>query len=108
AVSESAKHIWATDDPMKGVWQEAADINPGYNDPCLFLDDDGRLYMYEGLSGKDVLRVVELDPTTFQPIRSAPIQQSRDKANRGWEVVGDHNEKYASPSFIEGSWMTKY
>ena len=93
---------------MTGVWREAADISPGYNDPCLFLDDDGRLYMYEGLSGKAVLRVVELDPKTFQPIRSVSIPESRDKERRGWEVVGDHNEKYQAPSFIEGSWMTKY
>ena len=108
AASENAKKLWVTDDPMTGTWTEAADISPGYNDPCLFLDDNGHLYMYEGLSGKDVLRVVELDPTTFQPIRSASIAQSRDKDNRGWEVVGDHNEKYTAASFIEGSWMTKY
>jgi xylan 1,4-beta-xylosidase len=108
AASENANKLWVTDDPMTGIWREAADISPGYNDPCLFLDDDGRLYMYEGLSGKDVLRVVELDVKTFQPIRSATVPQSRDKENRGWEVVGDQNEKYAAPSYIEGSWMTKY
>jgi xylan 1,4-beta-xylosidase len=108
AASENAKKLWVTDDPMTGTWKEAADISPGYNDPCLFLDDDARLYMYEGLSGKDVLRVVELDPTTFQPIRSATVPQSRNKEERGWEVVGDHNDKYTAPSYIEGSWMTKY
>jgi xylan 1,4-beta-xylosidase len=108
AASENAKKIWVTDDPMTGQWTEAASIRPGYNDPCLFLDDDGRLYMYEGLSGVGVLRVVELDPKSFQPIAEARIPASRDKANRGWEVVGDHNEKPASLSFIEGAWMTKY
>lgn len=108
AVSEQAKKIWLSDDPMTGEWAEAASIPAGYDDPDLFLDDDGRLYMYEGLSGFDVLRVFELDPKTFQPIGMAKIPQSRGKETRGWEVVGDHNEKLKNPSFIEGAWMTKY
>lgn len=108
AASENAKKIWVTDDPMGGAWTEAADISPGYNDPCLFLDDDGRLYMYEGLSGTEILRVYELDPKTFQPLRRAEVPQSRSKETRGWEVVGDRNENERAPSFIEGSWMTKY
>ena len=108
AASEDVKKIWVTDDPMTGQWREAASIPQGYGDPCLFLDDDGRLYMYEGLSGTGVLRVLELDPKTFLPLSEARIPASRDKADRGWEVVGDHNEKEANPTWIEGSWMTKY
>ena len=108
AASEYAKKVWVTDDPMTGVWREAADISPGYVDPCLFLDDDGRLYMYDGLSGKDVLRAAELDRKTFEPIDKVTILESRDKERRGWEVVGDHNEKYTASSYIEGSWLTKH
>ena len=106
--SENTPDIWTTDDPLTGTWTKAADIRPGYNDPCLFLDDDGRLYMYEGLSGTDTLRIFELDPDTFQPLRKADVPASRDKANRGWEVVGDNNEIESAESFVEGSWMTKY
>jgi hypothetical protein len=106
--SENTPDVWSTDDPLTGTWTKAADIRPGYNDPCLFLDDDGRLYMYEGLSGTDTLRVFELDPTTFQPLRRADVPASRDKASRGWEVVGDNNEIERAESFVEGSWMTKY
>ncbi|MTV36294.1 family 43 glycosylhydrolase [Duganella radicis] len=106
--SENTPDIWTTDDPLTGSWSKAADIRPGYNDPCLFLDDDGRLYMYEGLSGKDVLRVYELDPVTFQPLRKADVPASRNKAQRGWEVVGDNNEIDSAESFVEGAWMTKY
>lgn len=108
AASENAAKIWVTDDPLSGHWTEAADVSPGYNDPALFLDDDGRFYMYEGLSGTAPLRVFELDPRTFQRIRSAEIPQSRDKQARGWEVPGDRNRSEATPSYIEGSWMTKY
>lgn len=107
AASEHARKIWVTDDPATGQWRVAADIS-GYEDPCLFLDDDGRLYMYEGLNPKTPLRVLELDRRTFQPIREATIPQSRGKETRGWEVVGDRNERTTAPTYIEGSWMTKY
>jgi xylan 1,4-beta-xylosidase len=108
ATSEHARKIWVTDDPLSGKWREAATISPGYDDPCLFLDDDGRLYMYDGLSGTDVLRVAELDPKTFRQIRTVSIPQSRDKSRRGWEVVGDRNERESAPSYIEGSWVNKH
>ncbi|MBW8783634.1 MAG: family 43 glycosylhydrolase [Novosphingobium sp.] len=108
AVSEGVPHIWVTDDPLSGRWSVAADIPKGYNDPCLFLDDDGRLYMYEGLSPKDPLDIFELDPTTFQPLRRVTVPASRDAADRGWENPGDANEKTKDPSYIEGSWMTKF
>lgn len=107
AAGENASKIWTTDDPLSGQWQEAADVAPGFNDPALFLDDDGRLYMYEGLSGTGTLKIYELDPKSFTRIQSADIPASRDKASRGWEVPGDHNESEATASYIEGSWMTK-
>lgn len=107
AASEHARKIWVTDDPLKGVWREAADIS-GYDDPCLFLDDDGRLYMYEGLSGTTPLRALELDAKTFQPVREATIPKSRGKETRGWEVVGDNNERPSAPTYVEGAWMTKH
>jgi hypothetical protein len=108
AASEAAKRIWVTDDPMSGQWREAASVSPGYQDPDLFLDDDGRLYMYDGLAPSGPLHVHELDRNTLQPIAQADIPQSRDKDARGWEAPGDRNEKTTSPSFVEGSWMTKH
>ena len=107
SASENAPKIWVTDDPMSGQWSTAAKISPGYNDPCLLLDDDGKVYMYEGLSATKSQRVLELDPKTFQPLREAEIPQDRDPANRGWEVVGDHNDKPDSPTYIEGAWVNK-
>lgn len=107
ATSESTRRIWTTDDPKSGRWYEAATIDERYEDPALFLDDDGRLYMYSGLASRGPLRVDELDTTNFRAIRTAQISQSRDKERRGWEVTGDNNEKVDAPSFVEGSWMTK-
>ena len=107
AASEGAKRIWTTDDPMSGQWREAAAVSPGYQDPDLFLDDDGKLYMYDGLAPFGPLHVHQLDPKTFQPIAQAEIPQARDKEHRGWEVPGDHDEKTTGLSFIEGTWMSK-
>lgn len=108
ALSENANSLYVTDDPMSGKWSVAADVTPGYNDPCLFLDDDGRLYMYEGLSGTAALRIHELDPRTFARLRSVEVPQSRDKEHRGWEVPGDRNELTKESSYIEGSWVNKF
>lgn len=107
AVSEGERKIWVTNDPGSGEWTAAADIPEGYQDPCLFLDTDNRLYMYDGASPFGALHVAELDKTTFLPIRKADIPQSRDKKNRGWEVPGNRNELVSNLSFIEGAWMTK-
>ena len=107
ATSEDTRHIWMTDDPMSGKWRVAADISPGYQDPALFLDDDGRLYLYHGLASKGPLHAEELDPKTFQPIAKVDIPQSRKPEERGWEVPGDRNEKFKGMTFVEGAWMTK-
>lgn len=107
AASQMARKIWVTDDPASGMWRKAASVK-GYVDPDLFLDDDGRLYMYDGLSPVEPLHVHQLDPNTFQPIGSADIPEARDKERRGWQVLGDTNQRPKEPSYIEGSWMTKY
>lgn len=107
ATSEKTRHIWTTDDPMSGHWRVAAAINPGYEDPDLFLDDDGRLYLYHGLASKGPLNAEELDPKTLQPISKVAIPEARNKDARGWEVPGDKNERLKGQSFVEGSWMTK-
>src|SRR5690242_12656357 len=39
--------IYSTEDPLKGSWHKIADIK-GYPDPDLFVDDDGRVFVYHG------------------------------------------------------------
>lgn len=99
--------IWVTDNPLRGTWTVAATLPMKINDPDLFLDDDGRLYLYQGLSDKEPIQAYELDAKTFQPIRSVSVPASRDPAKRGWEVMGDRNERTADATWIEGAWMTK-
>lgn len=104
----NSKGIWSTADPGAGRWKKEADID-GYADPDLFLDDDGRLYMYSGCSDKAPLKVTELDAKNgFRPLRSASIDASSDEQHRGFEVPGEQNDQPARRPWIEGAWMTKY
>lgn len=104
----NSRGIWSTDDPVKGNWTKVAEIG-AYADPDLFLDDDGKLYLYGGCSDRTPLMAVELDPKNgFRVVRSQSIDASRDTAHRGFEVPGDNNEQTANAPWIEGAWMTKH
>lgn len=104
----NSKGIWSTNDPMKGNWTKDADI-AAYADPDLFLDDDGRLYLYSGCSNRTPLMVTELDPKNgFKVVRSESIDASRDTEHRGFEVPGDNNEVTKDAPWIEGAWMTRH
>ena len=75
------------------------------DDPMLFSDDDGRLYLYCGCGGG--IRGVELDAN--DPTRLlTPLQTmfDMDTVNHPWERMGDWNED-GSYSWIEGAWMYK-
>jgi xylan 1,4-beta-xylosidase len=100
--------IYKTADPKSGVWTEGPSIGT-YGDPALFLDDDGRLYMYHGLTDTKTsanIRMVELDPTTFQEIGSEVDLIFSMASSHGWERRGDDNLLDEVP-WIEGSWMNK-
>jgi hypothetical protein len=100
--------IYKTADPKSGKWQI---VNPsfpiGMIDPCLFVDDDGRLYFYYGCSNINPIYAVELDTKTFNPIGKPKELFNSHKDKYGWERKGDYNDQPGSP-WIEGSWMTKH
>lgn len=100
--------IYKTADPKSGVWTEGPSIG-SYSDPAFFLDDDGRLYMYHGCtnttSGANI-RMVELDPSTFQEKGSQINLVFSMASTHGWERRGDDNLLDEVP-WIEGSWMNK-
>jgi xylan 1,4-beta-xylosidase len=97
--------VYRTSDPKSGIWTSGPTVK-SYGDPDLFLDDNGRLYMYYGLSNTDPIRVVELNPTTFQEIGSPVTLFYGQAAQHGWERRGDDNLLDEHP-WIEGSWMVK-
>jgi hypothetical protein len=107
--------IFSTDDPLKGTWHKTAELK-GYPDPDVFVDDDGRVYLYYGCKSNGGIQVVELDPKNEFKVVKGPITCfSADYANHGWEVSGEDNRgnphadgsKEMAP-WVEGAWMTKH
>ncbi len=108
--SEGVQQVYKSGDPKSGQWINKP-IPKGYQDPALFLDDDGRLYMYHGLSQDNpIIYGVELDPKTFQEIGSQVVlfAGAGQYAVHGWERRGDGVvfESDIRP-WIEGAWMNK-
>ncbi|MEN9909630.1 MAG: hypothetical protein RLZZ540_2779 [Bacteroidota bacterium] len=125
--------IWKTADPKSGRWLRQVDtaMLPTW-DPAIFQDDDQKVYMYYGSSGKLPLVGVEVDYKTWLPKGNQadyaklytatevediqrPYGQIKevaglDPALHGWERFGSNNDMEPAPwgNFIEGAWMTKH
>lgn len=125
--------IWKTANPKSGRWTRHVEkaMLPTW-DPAIFQDDDKKIYMYYGSSGKLPLMGVEVDYNTWLPIGNqseyAKLYQATevediqhpygeikevvglDPANNGWERFGPNNDMEPAPwgNFIEGAWMTKH
>lgn len=99
--------IYSCSDPLTGHWKKIADIEP-YADPALFLDDNGKVYMYYGCSNEKPIYGVELDPSNgFKEIGKPAELLAADTEKHGWERPGDDNMSSNRP-WIEGAWMTKH
>lgn len=107
--------LYTTKDPKNGSWQKISDQD-FHGDPALFLDTDGRVYLYFGVSLNGAISVVELDPKNAFRAKGPAIECLRgDYLHRGWERAGEENlgafrengEPRIEP-WIEGSWMTKH
>jgi xylan 1,4-beta-xylosidase len=106
--------LYATADPGQGEWALAADT-AAYADPTLFLDDDGRLYLYSGSAENGPISAVELDPKDGFKVVHGPVACiSGDAARRGWEVYGEDNRgapyrgRMRFDPWISGAAMTKH
>ncbi len=108
ASSKTKSTVYRSDDPMTGRWTVAKEsLEVPVWDPDLFLDDDGRLYLYWGCSNKDPLFGVELDPKDFS-FKGKPVELLRsNKDKHGWEVRGDDNRRQEDDPWIEGAWVNK-
>ena len=103
--------IIETNNPELGDWKtNFAVINvPGQiQDPNLFVDDDGKVYLYEESSNKWPILVVELDPDNYY----VPKGEEKDlfvlhPDKHGWERFGQDHRSDIDP-FIEGPWMFKH
>ncbi len=103
--------IIETDNPELGDWKtNFAVINPpgGIQDPNIFVDTDGRVYLYEESSNKWPIRGVELDADNYYiPMGEQVDLFNLDPENHGWERFGQDHRSELDP-FIEGPWMMKH
>jgi len=101
--------IWMSTDPKSGVWKEAIDsLEIGGWDPAFFVDDDGKLYMYNGSSNRYPLYGIRLDRKTFKPFGTRKELLLLNPNRYGWHRFGEHMDNTFLDPFIEGAWMNKY
>lgn len=101
--------IYKSGNPSNGQWILANDsLHCKAMDPALFLDEDGRLYLYHGLSAREPIRGVELDRATLQPIGDEIGLIETHSDVYGWERPGDYNHGSSRRPWLEGAFMTKH
>ncbi len=101
--------ILYTDDPKKGDWKAVPSILNNLQDPDLFIDDDGKAYMYWGSSNVYPIRAKKLDrEKRFRPSEKTWELFNLDPAKHGWERFGENHADTVLGGYIEGPWMTKH
>lgn len=99
-----------TDDPKSGTWTPTASISYNIQDSELFIDDDGKTYLYWGSSNVHPIRVKMLNKND----RMLETGVKKDLINliekeHGWERFGENNfHPTLKEGYIEGASMTKY
>ncbi|WPV02003.1 family 43 glycosylhydrolase [Mucilaginibacter sp. cycad4] len=102
------KRIYKSIDPSTGRWEIAKEgFSIKAEDPDLFLDDDGKLYLYYGLSPSKPISGVQLDKTTFNPIGEPVACLNTKSSDYGWERTGEYNSDKGW-TWLEGAWMMKH
>jgi len=104
--SSESGDLYQTDDPKQGKWTNLGNPHK-WDDPALFLDDDGRVFCYFGASPTGIIKGIELDPARkFAAKGDEFVCLTTKPQERGFEVAGDNNNQ-ASTTYTEGAWMNK-
>jgi hypothetical protein len=102
--------ILYSDDPKNGKWTPVASISNNIQDSELFIDDDGKTYLYWGSSNVHPIKVKELNKND----RMLETGVKKDLINlveeeHGWERFGENNfHPTLKEGYMEGASMTKY
>ena len=111
--SESGTMLKTTNPRDPDSWVDIGKPD-GWMDPGMFYDDpatggDGYVYMYKGLSHRNAIQVVKLDPKQDMKKVDGPYDCCwPDPLNRGFEVAGDTNTNFSSNDTMEGAWPVKW
>jgi len=102
--------ILYTDDPKSGKWTPTPSISNNIQDSELFIDDDGKTYLYWGSSNVHPIRVKMLNKDD----RFLETGVKKDLINlveeeHGWERFGENNfHPTLQEGYMEGASMTKH
>lgn len=102
-------NILSSENPTKGRWKASPTILYNLQDPDLFIDDDGRAFMYWGSSNVYPLKMMELDPT-HRFIQKGEVKElfNLHMNQHGWERFGENHTDTVIGGYMEGPWMTKH
>ncbi len=111
--------VYATSDPLHEPFRKIGEADDAW-DPAMFLDEDGKLYLYSGCSNqKPSLHVQQIDPKTCAPLEKKKGIFGSNTSACGWErtetfkwepkTMGDKvlAKLLGSEPFIEGAFMIK-
>ena len=98
-----------TDNPKKGDWKAVPSILHDLQDPDLFIDDDGKAYMFWGSSNTYPIRAKILTKEQrFRPSDSTYTLFHLNGKKNGWERFGENHSDTVLGGYIEGPWLTKH
>lgn len=98
-----------TDNPKKGDWKAVPSILNDLQDPDLFIDDDGKAYLFWGSSNVYPIRAKKLDKShRFSASDSTYSLFGLDMKKHGWERFGENHSDTVLGGYMEGAWLTKY
>ncbi|MBC8009049.1 MAG: family 43 glycosylhydrolase, partial [Burkholderiales bacterium] len=110
-MTASKAGLWEAPHPL-GPWRHVGPIvtpsgaaPESWQDPMIFPDTDGRLYLYWGISAPGIFGA-ELDPERPERMLTEPRILFEFDSAHTWERAGDHNE-CTHRNFNEGAWMLK-
>jgi xylan 1,4-beta-xylosidase len=107
----NATGLYRSKDPM-GPWEYFGDFQDDTGkrfspfDPMIFVDEDGRPYLYDSGGATAGIFGVELDSKDLRRFAGPRQHLFRFQSSHLWERCGDLNE-YSELGWLEGPWMTK-
>jgi xylan 1,4-beta-xylosidase len=106
----AGQKLYKTADPKSGKWTYIRNYSfSSFTDPCLYLDDDKKMYLYYGSADNLPLYGIELDTkNNFEPIGKIKPMMKLQLDQYGWENKGEDRLLDIPNPWLEGAWVNKY